>query len=424
MSTVSVCSDAELLKEACGPKVAPGAQDFGTPWIDRLCDEITCEITKDVFPTRQGNVPFHNGLRRFVRTNVLSVAKAHNVAPPPAEDVTSQVRDFGAWVAEQGFSLVCIRQAYWTGTRELIDRWGRMGWPGLAPDPAANGGRIAVSGEMVSRVAFCAFDFAERAMRESVLAHQEATAGLRLGGDLRRRDVITTILATDDGRVNPAWDAALGYRLGGTHIGLLINATDRAHAEQVLQRAKTATSAREHLLLPPLATHWTAWLGYRKAVSVGVLDTLRRTLLASDAQTAMGRPRPGIAGFRASHREAVRAEDIREKFHDAPRCLSFHDLSLEDLLLHDPPSAATFVRDELGPLADSTDRAARMRETLSVWLSCGTHTATAARLSIHENTVRLRLNAVTEMLGAGYLGRKAELLVALRLCDVLAAPRP
>lgn len=417
-------SGAELPKEAYGPKEAPGTQDFGITWIDRLCDEITREITKDVFPTRQGSVPFHNELRRFVRTNVLSVAKARHVASLPMEDVASQVRDFGVWVAEQGFPLACVRQAYWSGTREIIDRWGRMGWPGLAPDPAADGGRIAVSGEMVSRVAFCTFDLAERAMRQSVLAHQEATAGLRLGGDLRRRDVITTILAADDGRLNPAWDAALGYRLGGTHIGLLINATDRAHAEKVLQRAKAATSAREHLLLPPFATHWTAWLGYRKAVSVDVLDTLRRTLLGSDAQTAMGRPRPGIAGFRASHREAVRAEDIREKFHDAPRCLSFHDLSLEDLLLHDPSSAAMFVRDELGPLADSTDRAARMRETLSVWLSCGTHTATAARLGIHENTVRLRLSSVTEMLGAGYLERKAELLVALRLCDVLAAPRP
>ncbi|MGW8688362.1 PucR family transcriptional regulator [Streptomyces sp. NPDC055817] len=420
---MSVLAGAELLKEACGPKEAPGTHDFGITWVDRLCDEITCEITKDVFPTRQGSVPFHNALRRFVRTNVLSVAKAHNIASPPIEDVTSQVRDFGIWVAEQGFSLVCVRQAYWTGTRELIDRWGKMGWPGLAPDPAA-GGRIAVSGEVVSRVALFTFDFAERAMRQSVLAHQEATAGLRLGGDLRRRDMITTILAADEGRANPAWDAALGYRLSGTHIGLLINATDRAHAEKVLQRAKTATSAHEHLLLPPFATHWTAWLGYRKPVSVGVPDTLRRTLLRSDVQTAMGRPRPGVAGFRSSHREAVRAEDIREKFNAAPHCLSFHDLSLEDLLLHDTSSAAMFVQDELGPLADSTDRAARMRETLSVWLSCGTHTATAARLSIHENTVRLRLNSVTEMLGAGYLERKAELLVALRLCDVLAAPRP
>ncbi|MFE4687954.1 PucR family transcriptional regulator [Streptomyces sp. NPDC056721] len=420
---MSVLAGAELLKEACGPKEAPGTHGFGITWVDRLCDEITCEITKDVFPTRQGSVPFHNALRRFVRTNVLSVAKAHNIASPPIEDVTSQVRDFGIWVAEQGFSLVCVRQAYWTGTRELIDRWGKMGWPGLAPDPAA-GGRIAVSGEVVSRVALFTFDFAERAMRQSVVAHQEATAGLRLGGDLRRRDMITTILAADEGRANPAWDAALGYRLSGTHIGLLINATDRAHAEKVLQRAKTATSAHEHLLLPPFATHWTAWLGYRKPVSVGVPDTLRRTLLRSDAQTAIGRPRPGVAGFRSSHREAVRAEDIREKFNAAPRCLSFHDLSLEDLLLQDTSSAAMFVQDELGPLAESSDRAARMRETLSVWLSCGTHTATAARLSIHENTVRLRLNSVTEMLGAGYLERKAELLVALRLCDVLAAPRP
>ncbi|MFE4721789.1 hypothetical protein ACFRLW_36335 [Streptomyces sp. NPDC056728] len=78
---MSVLAGAELLKEACGPKEAPGTHGFGITWVDRLCDEITCEITKDVFPTRQGSVPFHNALRRFVRTNVLSVAKAHNIVP-------------------------------------------------------------------------------------------------------------------------------------------------------------------------------------------------------------------------------------------------------------------------------------------------------------------------------------------------------
>ncbi|WP_212909829.1 CdaR family transcriptional regulator [Streptomyces sp. TS71-3] len=421
---MTVVSEVETGVQACSTPDVPGMQDSGAAWVDRISDVITCEITEDAFPARRGSVPFHNGLRRFVRTNVLTVARAHNAGTPPGKEADRSVREFGAWVAEQGFPATSIRSAYWAGTRQLIGRWGEMGWPGLVTGRCPGDGRPGVSGEAVSQVAALAFEFAERAMRVSTRAHQEATAELGLDGDLRRRAVVGTILAAPDAAAgapaDPAWDALLGYRLGGTHVGVLLEATHRAQVDAVLRQAQSLTGARERLLLPPDTSQWTAWLGYRKAPPAGTLDALCAALRDSGLRAAVGRPHQGVAGFRMTHREALRAAGVRGKLAAAPMCISFGDVSLEDLLLHDPSLVAAFVNDELGPLADGTDRAARMRETLSVWLSCGTHTATATRLGIHENTVRLRLNSVAEALGPRYLERKTELLVALRLSDALA----
>lgn len=412
-------------EESCSRPEVHGSQDSGNSWIERLSDAIAQEITEEVFPNRRGSAPFHDGLQRFVRTSVLAVAMANGVLSHPDEYVDRSVRDFGVWVAEQGLPPASIRQVYWTCTRQLIDRWGEMGWPGLVSDQHTSDGRTGVSGEVVAQIALSTFEFAEHAMPASMQAYQEAVATHPINGDRRRRQVVQTILsADDDARPDPTWDAVLGYRLGGSHVGLLLDAADRAQATTALQRAQVATGAQEHLLLLPDMGQWRAWLGYHKAATAGTLDILCRTLQHEGLHTAVGRPRSGVQGFRATHRDAVRAAGIRGKIVAAPMCVAFQDVSLEDLLLHDPSLATAFVHDELGPLAKNTDRAARMRETLCVWLSCGTHTATAARLGIHENTVRLRLNAVSSQLGARYLERKTELLVALRLSSALAGFNP
>ncbi|EPD63560.1 hypothetical protein HMPREF1211_02687 [Streptomyces sp. HGB0020] len=423
MSAASVSTEAMTGVRACSLPDSCGVQEPGAGWVDQLADVITRRITEKVFPARRGSVPFHTSLRRFVRTNVLSVANAHDAVCPPCEEPQRSVQEFGVWVAEQGFPLTAVQNAYWTGTRQLIDVWGEMGWPGLAPLRHVDDDPTNVPGHVVSQVAATTFEFAEHAMRASVTAYQEATASLRLDGAQRRRTVVETILAAGESRPDPAWDTALGYRLGGSHVGLLLAAADRRQADAVLKNVQSLTGARDRLLLPPDTTQWVAWLGYGRAIPDTMFDTLCRALRDSGLHTAVGRPRPGVGGFCATHREAVRAEGVRDRLAAPSPCLSFRDVSLEDLLLHDRPLATAFVNDELGALADGGHRAARMRETLSAWLSSGTHTATAARLGIHENTVRLRLNAVADILGAGYLERRAELLVALRLCNALSVAR-
>jgi DNA-binding PucR family transcriptional regulator len=95
---------------------------------------------------------------------------------------------------------------------------------------------------------------------------------------------------------------------------------------------------------------------------------------------------------------------------------------LEELLLDEAQAAHRFVVEELGELADDTERARRIRETLLASLSTGSQARAAAELGVHENTVRLRIRSATEKLGDDLANRRTELLVALRLRHALGAP--
>lgn len=147
-------------------------------------------------------------------------------------------------------------------------------------------------------------------------------------------------------------------------------------------------------------------------------------MLERDApRTAVGGPHTGLAGFCRAHGEARRVEELRDVLVTDRNSLSFDGLALDALLLHDVPAAAAYALDELGELAADTPRAEKIRETLHAFLASGSQTSTASLLGVHENTVRLRLQAVAETLGPHYAERRTELLVALRLCRRLGAAR-
>ena len=70
-------------------------------------------------------------------------------------------------------------------------------------------------------------------------------------------------------------------------------------------------------------------------------------------------------------------------------------------------------------VAQDTDRAQRIRDTLLTWLAVGSQAKAAAELGVHENTVRMRVRVAAEELGSTLSERRTELLVALRLCQAL-----
>jgi len=68
----------------------------------------------------------------------------------------------------------------------------------------------------------------------------------------------------------------------------------------------------------------------------------------------------------------------------------------------------------LGPLAESSPEAERLRTTLRVYFACHESKASASvRLGIHEKTVAYRLRRATELLGGPIERRRVELEAAL-----------
>ncbi|MPZ00904.1 MAG: hypothetical protein GEU97_23620 [Actinophytocola sp.] len=144
---------------------------------------------------------------------------------------------------------------------------------------------------------------------------------------------------------------------------------------------------------------------------------------AGRSPSADREPGAGIEGIRQAHDEACRAAELRPMLADPPECVWYRDVRLEALLLDNVSAAHRFVTAELGALADDSERAHRIRETLLASLATGSQARAAAELGVHENTVRLRVRSAIEVLGEALTARRTELLVALRLRRALGLPQ-
>jgi DNA-binding PucR family transcriptional regulator len=134
---------------------------------------------------------------------------------------------------------------------------------------------------------------------------------------------------------------------------------------------------------------------------------------------AVGRPAFGLEGFRVTHIEAGHAS----RFWDVAgrrATASYRSVELVSLLASDLDRARRFVLSELGPLADQSDSAARLRSTLLGFLANGcSHVRAAPELHMHQNTVYNHVRRAEELLGGSVTERRVELQAALILAETL-----
>jgi DNA-binding PucR family transcriptional regulator len=81
-----------------------------------------------------------------------------------------------------------------------------------------------------------------------------------------------------------------------------------------------------------------------------------------------------------------------------------------------------FVAEQLGPLGGDTDEACRLRATLEAFFDSNSNfRATAARLGIHHNTVRYRLEQIERLLDRPIGHQRLKLELALHLAGRVGA---
>lgn len=153
-----------------------------------------------------------------------------------------------------------------------------------------------------------------------------------------------------------------------------------------------------------------------------VLDELRfRTATAPGVRVAIGEPARDIAGFRASHVQALEAQSIARLAGRREGSITrYGDISLRALATANIGQARGSVARELGALADGDDTTRRLAATVRTNLDeNGSRARTAKRLSVHENTVTYRLRQAEELLGRSVDKRTLELRVALASADLV-----
>jgi hypothetical protein len=240
-----------------------------------------------------------------------------------------------------------------------------------------------------------------------------------------RTETVCEIL--DGGRLDPGEAGKrLRHRLDRPQLGFVVWVDPEQSDEPMLEPAARELAGRvgsEPLLVKLEGQVLAGWLG--GSVAEDAVERLAGgplgTLAAGSARAAVGAPAPGIEGFRATHRDAMRARRVAQLAGRPPGSVTaYESVVLPSLMSGDPDHARNFVERTLGPLAGDDDTALRLSATLRVYLEEGrSRVGAARRLGIHQNTVVYRVKQAAEMLELDLDRHRLEVQVALALAPTL-----
>lgn len=223
--------------------------------------------------------------------------------------------------------------------------------------------------------------------------------------DYRLRAVLR---ALDGQWVDPG---ELGYDLTSHHIAMV------ADGSSLLDAMARRTKRRLLRVQAPDGGIW-GWLGGRTRISEGDLDALIASQGSPDAGVAFGEPAEGIAGFAASHHQALEARAIAVA--TGLRAVRFADFRLLIAVLRDGDLARGFIERELGELARPSERMRELRETLRAYLEHSQSvSATAALRRRDRKTIERQLRSAEQLIHHRVSDRSDEVLIALRVAEIL-----
>lgn len=391
--------------------------------LQRLIDLVDNRIAAEV-PEIGANPAIRGVLDASTRGALtLYLSRLPDVAPGTV-DATPEMQLLGRDLARRGADVGVLLKAYRVGQRVM--------WQELMDQVAAAG----LDRELQGQVLAFLWDHLSRTLEhvvEDVVAAYVTESEQRLEGRFARRaETIAAMLRGDDIDVDLA-STATGHRISRHQTALVIwdSAAGKegglgGRLDQLARDIAEAVGAGTPLIAPTGTGLW-AWLATGPAPALDTVASLPAVRSASDLRVALGEPAPGVAGFRESHRQAMRAYDIARASARPSQVTRYVDVAVLGLLAQDEAAMRELVARELGGLAARDPATGRLRETLLAYLATGSSARAADRLTVHKNTVLYRLQQVEQLLGHPPDERRFELEAALRLAatygdDVLPAP--
>lgn len=216
-----------------------------------------------------------------------------------------------------------------------------------------------------------------------------------------------------------------GYPVSGFNTAFVLT-TDDAHAvselDVVALKMAADLGSRNPLVIPPGGSELWCWVGTRGKPDVSLLGQRDDLLRSKGISVCAGTPSEGVSGFALSHKEARAAQMVATRS-TLPRPVTLYtDVEILVLMSGAEDGARRFAERTLGALAQPTETAARLRETLQALITTGSVEAAAKTLTVHKNTVRYRIGQVEELLGYRINQAPPELGVALRYFETFLAP--
>ena len=346
-------------------------------------------------------------LRRFFTV-------AHRLDAPPTADVPPEALDIARTIVRRGIEFDALFQAYRGGQQIAWQRWMEAAYRVTESGPEL----IAVLDTSLTLLFVYVDDVLSRVLVEAQREREEV-----LGGALARRTETVRLILDGAPIDSQTAGRRLGYELSRHHTAVVLWAEAPGVAEGALESAGAvlarAAKSRRPLTMPAGTSTLWAWLGSDTPPPAADL----RAALAETApniRAAVGPTQRGIRGFRRTHEAALVVHRLLVGQPDGERFATYAELEVTALAARDEIRAAEFVATTLGPLAADDPNAARLRETLRVFLDEAEHAPrAAARLHTHRNTVLQRVARATELLGHRPGDRRLALELALELAHRL-----
>ncbi|MGW6280225.1 PucR family transcriptional regulator [Kribbella sp. NPDC055071] len=408
---------ADTLQEAATARVTALATQMGaelpnlTGTLHKVLAETIQELQGDQFIVDMLGVSIESNLETIAHIMRYGI-QLNEVATPPAAE------EYARRLAQRGVAPIALVRAYRLGQQEVLD-WA---FTELAHDPdqavALAAGRILVD---------TTFRYIDMISEQVVDAYETERVRWLANRNTVRQAMIEELLRGDPVDLATA-EGALSYRLRQNHVGVVLWSTakspgdeDLRQLERLLQQAATdAGCSGQPLFVPRDRSSGWGWIplgrGRAEVAVQGDAD--------GSHWVAIGSPAAGADGFRVTHLEAVRAQQVALAGKDqGQRVTAFTDPQVRTaaMMAADLEGTRRLVRKALGPLAADTEAAARLRETLQVFLAeKGSYLATAERIHLHKNTVKYRVDKALEERGRPLDDERLELELALVACRWLA----
>jgi hypothetical protein len=385
--------------------------------------EITHEIwqllTEDI-PELRGDDTVEKLLDASVEENVAALLHVFEHGTfPDLVDAPPAAMEYARRLAQRHVPIVALIRAYRIGHGRFLER--------CTKEIAARSNNAELTAAVTARMVEVSFRYIDRVSEQVISTYQRERDRWLLTQTAVRAARVRALLGDQPVDVD-ATESALGYRLRQNHLGVVAWVIDETHDSEGLTRLERLVSGAARvvgnhgrpLFVPRDTALVWAWLPLGGDTTIAP-DVLMAAFEEGDpsVRAAIGGPEHGLDGFRRTHRQAVRTQDLALAAQPGARLTTFADVGAVALLCTDIPAARSWVWTTLGELALDDEQHARLRDTLRVFLTTGSYTATAERMMLHKNSVQYRIRKAVEALGSPIEHRRADLELALRACSHL-----
>lgn len=382
-------------------------------WVDRIARTILAEVPE---------VAEDAALATLMRTSVKShwLAFLERLTAPAGEvALVMPAQEFAARLAERQIHLATLFKVYriaqqgtWRYVTEVV--------------PGANTPDVDDT-DLLVHLWDRASAWIDASVSASVDVYQDARDRMRQGAAAERLEWIRKAL---DGQAldTREFSARLGgYPVSAYNTAFVLHAADNdtvAELERVASQFAGDLGSRQPLVVAPGGRELWAWVGTRSRPELRLLERRERQLVEQGVTAYVGTPGEGLEGFAVSHREARTAERITLRAGASRPVTLFPEVELLALVSDSGEAGRRFTLRTLGPLAEPTETAQRLRETLLTLVTAGSVEEAAKALQVHKNTVRYRLAQAEESMGRSVSQAPVELALALRYHAAFLAPEP